>query len=196
MIKLNVSEKTAFLIKNLSKGILWLFIIIAGFIIIRNNVDIDYQTWLKPFYDQPLYVYTIFSLSEVFFGIIPPEIFMLWATEYNSISQYVFIIALLSVLSYSAGIIGFWFGVYLNQTKLYHWFKKKVFGKYEYYVRKFGVYIIIVASLTPIPYSGISMLIGAVKFPFKKFLLNSLMRFVRFALYAFIIWEFGRVSIV
>ena len=54
---------------------------------------------------------------------------------------------------------------------------------------RYGGFLVIVASLTPIPSTGVPMLVGLLKFPLKNYLLFSLFRFVRFAVYGFIIWE-------
>lgn len=182
-------EKYQFFFRNLAKGFLWLGVLIGGFILFKKYVSIDYLDWLKPVYQRPVVVYLIYSASEILFGIIPPEIFMMWALRSGSVSVYVQHMSLLSVISYGAGVLGFLIGRYLKHTQFFMIFKKRVFGKYEKYLYRFGAFIIIVAAVTPLPFSGVSMLIGSVEFPFKKYLLFALTRFLRFVVYSFIIWE-------
>ncbi len=182
-------EETQFFVKNLIRGLLWLTVLVGGYIIFKKNVDFDYMEWLKPIWDHPLLVYSIFTLSEIIIGIIPPEIFMIISAEKNIVSEYVTSIIVLSFISYGAGFAGYWIGIYFNHTKYYRYLKRKYFGKYEKYLNKFGMFLVIVASLTPLPFSGIAMLVGSVRFPMKKFLLFSLFRFLRFAVYASIIWQ-------
>lgn len=182
-------EKFQFFFRHLARGLLWLGILIGGFILFKKYVSIDYLDWLKPVYERPLVVYAIYSASELLFGIIPPEIFMMWALRDGNVGVYAQHILLLSVISYAAGVIGFLIGRYLQHTQFFNIFKNKVFGKYEKYLYRFGAFIIIVASVTPLPFSGVSMLIGSVEFPYKKYLLFALTRFLRFAAYSFIIWE-------
>lgn len=182
-------EKFNFLLRNLAKGFLWLALLVGGFIIFKKYVSIDYFSWLQPVYEKPLLVYGIYTASEVLFGIIPPEIFMMWGLRSGSLSDYMITIAILSIISYIAGMIGFLIGRYFERTRFFKIFKKRVFGKYEKYLRRFGAFIIIVASLTPLPFSGVSMLIGSVDFPFRKYLLFALFRFMRFGAYSYIIWQ-------
>lgn len=182
-------EKLRFFFRHLARGLLWLGVLVGGFIFFKNNVNPDYLEWLKPVYERPLVVYSIYSASELLFGIIPPEIFMMWALRDNILMNYIETIILLSVISYIAGVIGFLIGRYLENTRFFKIFKKRVFGKYEKYLYRFGAFIIIVASVTPLPFSGVSMLIGSVDFPPRKYLLFALTRFLRFAAYSIIIWE-------
>jgi membrane protein YqaA with SNARE-associated domain len=93
------------------------------------------------------------------------------------------------MISYLAGIAGYWIGVYLNHTRFYRILKRRVFGKYQVYLNKFGTFLIIVAALTPLPFSGIAMLVGSSRYPFKKYIVYSSFRFLRFVIYSYIIWE-------
>ena len=182
-------EKFQFLFKHLGRGLLWLSLLVGGFIIFKNNVSLDYLDWLKPVYERPTIVFLIYSASELLFGIIPPEIFMIWSLRSGEVNIYIQQIALLAIISYSAGVVGFMIGRYLQNTRFFKVFKKKVFGKYEKYLYRFGAFIIIVAAVTPLPFSGLSMLVGSVEFPFKKYLLFASFRFLRFVAYSMIIWE-------
>jgi len=182
-------EKLRFFLSHLLRGLLWLGFLIGGFIIFKKYVDVDYLDWLKPVYERPGLVFLIYSASELFFGIIPPEIFMMWSLRDNNFTAYLVNIALLAVISYAAGFVGYLIGRYLENTRFFKVFKKRVFGRYEKYLYKFGAFIIIVAAATPLPFSGVSMLIGSVDFPLSKYLLFALTRFVRFFVYSLVIWE-------
>lgn len=182
-------KKSTFLFRNLFKGLIWLAFIIVLFILYKKFVHVDYLSWLTPVSDNPEIVYSIFLVSEIAVGIIPPEIFMIWALRYGNLSGYIGIIASLAVISYLAGIIGYFIGRYLNTTILYRFFRRKFLGKSEKLLNIYGLYLIIVAAITPVPFSGVAMLIGSVRYPFRKYVLFSLTRFVRFAAYSWIIWE-------
>ncbi len=184
-----LSDKTKFLLKNLLRGITWLAIIISVFLAYKKFGKAILFEWLEPMLSQPHLVFAIFLTSEIVFGIIPPEVFVLWALRGNSLIDYAGIVMLLAALSYGSGIIGFFIGRYLKNTRFYRILRYKRFYKYEAKLREYGLYLIIVAALTPLPYSAISMLVGAVRFPFKKFVFYSLTRFIRFATYSWIIWE-------
>ncbi len=186
---MKINEKYSFLFRNLLKGLLWLVGIIVIFKLSEYFLGDRVEQFLKYSEDKYLLIFSIYSLSELVFGVIPPELFMIWATEHNSIEKYTFIIMLLTVLSYIAGVIGYAFGSFFNSTRLYRYLRRKRFKKLEHYLNKFGGFLVIVSALTPIPFSATSMLMGAAKYPFKSYLIYSLFRFVRFIVYAFIIWE-------
>lgn len=54
-----------FLIRNLLKGFVWLAVIIAAFVFVKYNVDVDYYAWLEPIYTNTGLIYLIFLISEV-----------------------------------------------------------------------------------------------------------------------------------
>lgn len=182
-------DRRRFLLKNLLRGFLWLAVIVIGFIYLRKNYDFTMETVLGPVYDQPTIVYLIFLASEVIFGIIPPEFFMIWSLRNEMIMAYINNVIALSAISYVAGIIGFGIGAYLKNTRFYRIMKIRVFGKFEKHLNNYGGFIVIVASLTPLPFSGIAMLVGSVHYSFKKYLWFSLFRFLRFIAYGIVIWE-------
>ena len=184
-----MSDRTKFLLKNLLRGLIWLTLILFAFVFIKNNVDIETYEKYKHYLDNDTRVYTIYSLSELFFGILPPELFMIWALDKGDLQIYTTINILLAFISYAAGWVTYLFGRYLHSTIFYRFIRSKFLRKYERLLNTYGVYLIIVAAITPIPYSAVCMLVGSVKFPFRKFLFYTLFRFLRFMVYAFIIWE-------
>ena len=173
-------DRRRFLLKNLLRGFLWLGAIVFAFIYARKNYDFTLQSVLGPMYDQPTIVYLIFLASEVIFGIIPPEFFMIWSLRSEVLNTYIGNIVALSSISYVAGIIGFGIGAYLKNTQFYKEMKKRVFGKFEKHLNNYGGFLVIVAALTPLPFSGIAMLVGSVHYSFKKYLWFSLFRFYAF----------------
>ncbi|MEM9896212.1 MAG: VTT domain-containing protein [Bacteroidota bacterium] len=182
-------NKRRFLVSNLLKGLVWLIIIVGGYFYLKKNYDFTLEAILGPVYDQPTIVYLLFLASEVIFGIIPPELFMIWSLRNEVLSDYISNIFALSIISYLSGVLGFLIGQYLNNTQFYKQMKKRVFGKFETHLNNFGGFLVIVAAVTPIPFSGIAMLVGSVRYPFRKYLVFSLFRFVRFLVYSVIVWE-------
>lgn len=183
------SERTRFLLRNLLKGMLWLAILVTANILAKKHLDFDFREILGPLYDSPTSIFLIFLVSEVVFGIIPPEIFMFWALRNEILSDYVANIIALSLMSYAAGVIGYYLGSYFNSTKIYRLLRKNYLGRYEKLFNQYSGFLVIVAALTPLPFSGICMLVGAVKYSFRKFIWFSLFRFARYIVYAAIIWE-------
>ncbi len=162
---------------------------VVAFVWAKHELGDGYINWLQPIYEKPIAVFSIFLTSEILIGIIPPELFMIWAARNGVIADYVGNIALLATVSYLAGFIGHRIGTYLNQSKFYRLMKRNFFGKYEKYIKNFGGFIIIVAALTPVPFSGIAMMMGSLRYPIERYMFFALFRFVRFGVYGFIIWE-------
>ena len=183
------TEKTQFLARNLGRGLLWLTLIIGGYVLAKKYFNFDIAEIMGPLYDMPVLIFSIFLVSEVVFGIIPPEFFMIWSARHGEIDLYIQNVAVFTAMSYFAGVIGYFIGSYFNSTKMYAYIKKNFLGKTEEQFNRFGGFLVIVAALTPLPFSGICMLTGAVKYSFRKFLVIALSRLIRFTLYAYIIWE-------
>ena len=183
------SEKQIFLIKNFLRGFLWFLILIVAFFLIRTYFPANFNKFLAPFYEQPILIYLIYTLSEVVFGIIPPELFILWAVENSGFSHFILILLLLFILSYLAGILGFYIGRLLSSGVYFRYLRKRFLGKYHTLLNKYGMFLILVAALTPLPYSAISMLVGSLNYSFKKYLFYASSRILRFAIYGIIIWE-------
>lgn len=187
------SSKGRFFLSNFLRGLFILAIFVVIFILFKKYIHVDYLEWLKPVYDNPILVFLIYTVSEIVFGIIPPEIFFIWSTRTADPDLYIFYISLLAVISYLAGLIGFYIGVKLNETIIYRWIKRKYLIKYQKYLNTYGPFVIIVAALTPIPFSGISMLIGSVGYPFRKYWIFALTRFLRYGAYSVIFWEINLI---
>lgn len=185
----SAAERTRFLVTNLLKGLAWLAILITAYILAKKYLDFDLKEWLGPLYDNAPVIYTIFLTSEVIFGIIPPEIFMFWSARHEDLGIYIQNVAALSAISYAAGLIGYYIGSYFNTTRFYRAMKKNVFGKFEEHFNNYGGFLVVVAALTPLPFSGICMLVGAVRYSLRKFIWFSLFRFLRYIVYAAVIWE-------
>jgi len=182
-------ERADFFLRQLGKGFLFLLVIIGGYILASKYFGFDLKEIMGPLYERPTLVFSLFLVSEFVFGIIPPEFFMIWSQRHGDLSVFMNNVSLLMVISYVAGVFGYWFGAYLNTTRIYRLVKKRIFGKFEKHFYKYGGFLVIVAAVTPIPFSGICMLVGSLRYPFNKFLLFAMARFVRFTVYAAIIWQ-------
>lgn len=186
---MKISEKTRYLLVNLARGFGWLIFLLALFVILKKNLGNKSIELLHLITDRTVLIYSIFIISELAFGIIPPELFMIWALQEGEPVRYVFIIAQFSSLSYLSGIAGYFFGWFLQTTLFFRFVRRKYLRKYEDRLAQFGSYLLIVASLTPVPYSGICMLVGSARFRFRKLVIYTLFRFLRFFLYAWFVWE-------
>ncbi|MCD4735697.1 MAG: VTT domain-containing protein [Bacteroidales bacterium] len=189
MQALRLNEKYRFFLSNLLKGFVWLAVIIVLVLLARKYINVEFKEFLEPFFSRALLIIGIFTFSEVFFGIIPPELFMFWAARFESLSVYAGYILLFASISYISGIIGFFVGKYLSNTLYYRYIRKRLMGKYHSLLRKYGYFIILVAALTPLPYSALSLLMGSLDYPLRNYLFVALARFIRFFVYSAIIWK-------
>ncbi|MGB0431494.1 MAG: VTT domain-containing protein [Bacteroidia bacterium] len=189
----NQSEnKYHFLIRNVGKGLLILALFVVAFILFKKFAGNDYKIWFSEL--NPLLVFTIYSFSEIFFGIITPEIFMAWGIEQGGVKTYIKILIGLMLISYAAGYLNYWAGRFFRKLPIVRWFVMKRMYKYTKYLNQFGGFLLIVASTTPLPFAAICLLVGTASFSHKKFLLFTLFRLARFSIYGYIVWQAGSVA--
>jgi len=184
-----MESKQSFFFRNLLTGLVWLAIIVAMFIFTKHNINKDLLLKFEPIFEKTGLILLIFIASEIMVGIIPPELFLIWALREANLASYISYTILLSMLSYGAGITGYLFGRFLNTTRLYRYVRHRFLRKTEVLLNNYGLYLIVVAALTPVPFSGTAMLVGAVKYPGRKYAYWSLTRFAKFALVGWVIWE-------
>lgn len=187
-------ERYGFLIRNILRGIIYLGILIVLFLFFKHNQLFDFKGLLAPILDRDLLVLGIYAASELFFGIIPPEFFMIWAAVHHPMPGiYASIIVLLAILSYIAAYIAFLVGKGLHGGRIHRFVNRRLIPKYDHYIQRFGAFIVIVAAVSPFPYAAISMLVGAADYSKKRYLLFSATRFIRFAIYSVILWETAKL---
>jgi membrane protein DedA with SNARE-associated domain len=135
------AQRMKFLATNLVKGLLWLAVLVAAYIFARRYLNLDFEEMLGPLWDNPTLIFSIFLASEVIFGIIPPELFMFWALRNEVLSDYLGNVTGLALISYFAGIIGYYIGSYFNTTRFYRLLKRRVFGKFEKHFNTYGGFL-------------------------------------------------------
>ncbi len=123
-------------------------------------------------------VFTVFFISESFLGMIPPDLFVIWATKFES---PLLIMTVLGVLSYIGGVISYFIGSWLLKSKRIKAYSERVLDKYISLVRKWGGAFIIIAALFPFsPFSLVVIAVSLFKYPFRMYLLFGLSRIIRF----------------
>jgi len=187
------TSKYKYLLSNLLKGLLWLSLIVIFFFLFKTYFNDYYQDMMNQISHKPFLVISIFVISEVLFGIIPPELFMIWALHQGAPQNYFVYVFMLAMLSYVAGILGYIFGFRFSKTDLYQRLKDRIGNRLEKNVKRFGGFMIFIAAVTPIPYSAICMVTGAARFNFITFLMIGISRFTRFLIYGYIIWQVDQI---
>ncbi len=182
-------SKSAFLFKNLAKGLAWFAVFITIYIIYSEDIR-AYQKEINQLGDNMPLLLSIFTVSEIVFGILPPEIFMLiWQSE-GILSTYIINLSILTFISYGAGMLGYYIGNVFSKTSIYKKVHERFLQQYDRKLKKYGGYLVLVGAVTPVPFSATCMLAGSVNLSFKNFLLICISRVVRFAFYGWMVWKF------
>ena len=177
-----------FFIKNFIRGILFFAVAIVFYKVTFSYLDLSGLKEQIPFDLPSTFVFILFFMSELILGVIPPELFMIWAITSKPLSSYFIYVISFSVISYIAGFVAFLFGKYLHKTWIYEFMRKNIIGKYERKINSYGWLVIVVAAITPLPFSATCAVIGAIGFKRNKYLFYSMARFIRYAIYGFFIW--------
>lgn len=187
---MELNSKWKFVLQNAVRAIVALAVLLFAYLlfselVFKQNPDF----WIRQFYSNPKIIYLIYIGSEIFFGIFPPEIFMIWALNKGSLEVYVLNVAFFAVVSYGAGYVTFLAGRYFSRVIIFRFLQRKFFTKYLPMVRKYGATLIIIAAMTPVPWATITLLVGTTNFKTRSFLLFALSRLFRFALYGFLVYR-------
>ncbi|MCM4160789.1 short-chain dehydrogenase [Antarcticibacterium flavum] len=173
--------------KSVKKAIIPILIVVAAvlaldFYVLDLNKVLATVTETYP----PAGIILVFLLSESVLGLVPPELFIAWAGK----SLYpIFYLSLLAAASYVGGIISYFIGVSITKIPAIHRQMEVNLAKHIKNTRKWGGFLIIVGALLPIPFAITSIAAGFIRFPFMSYLMFGLLRFVRFYLYALVIFE-------
>ena len=192
---MKMNSKIRFLLMNGLRGTAWLLALLVVYFVIHEIIERNPQTWIDEFYSRPLLIYGIYLASEFFFGIIPPEMFMLWAINKGSSLHYLFNLLFFAGASYALGYVTFLIGSLFYKKNTFRKIKKKFLRNSWPQFKKYGLFLIIVAALTPIPWSAVCLIIGSAGYPSTRFLKFALFRVLRFAIYGYIIFQTHQFNI-
>lgn len=181
-------EYRSFLYKSIFRAVIYFLLIIGGLIFLNQFFGDEWREWIEPLKAYPELMFTIFLASETLIGVLPPEFFIVWAIDEN-IYQYVLYVLILALISMTGGLINFGIGKVILQSRGFRRFFLKVIRKYGPLYQRWGGVIIIISAFTHLPFAGISLVSGAMDFPFKKFILFASLRIVRFAIYGYVLWQ-------
>ena len=179
-----------FLGKNFLKLILILAGIVFAIFLLDWIFDLKHQQdVIQEIVDRmrPIYVFLFFFGTESFMGMIPPDIFIVWSKARFPEHPYL-LVTILASISYIGGIVAYYLGKLIRKSPRVRNHIKKKYEKNFDLIEKWGGLVIIMAALFPLPFAMISTIAGIVKYPFRQFLLFGLTRYIRFYLYAVVIF--------
>lgn len=180
-------SRSTFLWRNLIRGLVWFAVILTAYILAAEELAV-YEKEINSVGDRLPLLLSIFTVSEIIFGIIPPEIFMLIWQSKGVLSEYVVNLTYLTFISYAAGVLGYYIGRYFSKTDFYKRIHERYLKQYDQKLRRYGLYLVLVGAITPVPFSAMCMLAGSVHTPIDKFLLICISRIIRFAGYGWAVW--------
>jgi membrane protein YqaA with SNARE-associated domain len=182
--------RSSFLFRNLFKGLIWFAVIIVIFVLLEGYIQQNFKEHIDTIRANPGILYGIYTLSEVAGGILPPEIFMMiWIIDKIDLNGFITNLAILTIISYAAGILGYYIGKVFSKTKFYQErIREKYLKQYEGKLKTYGGYLVFVGAVTPVPFAATCMLAGSVNLSFKHFLLICISRVIRFAGYGAVVW--------
>ena len=163
--------------------LIYIVIMVPAIIIGKYLIDFDSIFKFITTRFQDWFVLTLFLLSESFLGMIPPDLFLIWSTKFES---PLLMATSLGVLSYIGGIISFLIGFMLTKRKRIKAYSERVLVNYMGMIRKWGGAFIIISALFPFsPFSMVVIAVSLFKYPFKLYLLFGLARIARFVIQGF-----------
>ena len=131
-------------------------------------------------------VLAVFFASETILGLIPPDLFIVWAKQFAN--PYA-VVTLLAVLSYSAGLVAYYLGYKMGAwEKISNIINVKFAAQFKM-LRSWGGLIIVIAALLPLPFSTMCLGAGMLKYSLRALLILGLFRFVRFYAYAAVLYQ-------
>lgn len=126
-------------------------------------------------------VLAFFLFSESILGLIPPDFFILWISEFDN---FYLMLSLLGVLSYIGGLGAYSLGVIIRKIPRIKNWVEKLYANHLDKIKKWGAVFIIIAALFPLPYAAVCTLAGTIKYPFPRLAYIGVFRIARFFIYA------------
>ena len=141
--------------------------------------------------DWAIALLALMAFSESVIFPIPPDPLLI-AVGVASPGSAIWVAALVTVMSVSGAYVGHWLGRRVGRPLLRRLVSESKVERAEALFNKFGVWAILVAAFTPIPYKVFTILAGIMNLPLRPFLLASLIgRGARFMTIGVLVFLFG-----
>lgn len=176
-----------FIWESLKKAF-WPIVIVVACLFLFNEYVYNINDGLHHFTEtvSRLTVLIFFFVSETLLGLVPPEIFIAWSKK---TPDPILNLAILATLSYSGGLVSYFIGKTALRIKSVKEYLEVKMAKNLKNTRKWGGILILVGALIPLPFSIACIAAGMIKYPFNKVIFFGLFRFIRFAIYAWAIFQ-------
>jgi membrane protein YqaA with SNARE-associated domain len=176
-----------FILDGLKSAFLPTALIVGGLFYVHYYViNINEALTLLTQRYSDLTIFSVFFASESILGLLPPDIWIAWTKNTDYPILY---LSLLAVLSYLGGVVSYLLGKAMLIIPSVNNFMFNKMSKHIANMRKWGGLLIAVGALLPLPFAMAAMAAGMIKFNFKNFLMFALLRFLRFVVYGFAIYQ-------
>ena len=172
--------------KGIKAALLFIIILVLLWLAQKFIIDTDY-IFASVIDNIPNWqVIVFFFFSEVGFGLIPPDFFIVWSQKFPS---PLLMITYLALISYFASFISYYLGRLLRRIPRIKLFLNSKLNKHVLKIRKWGGVLIMFTALFPLPFSLFNVVAGMIKYPFNQFWIFALARIPRFYIYAFFLYK-------
>jgi uncharacterized membrane protein YdjX (TVP38/TMEM64 family) len=118
----------------------------------------------------------LFLVSETIVSPLPPDAVLLLVAGSDLAAQWQGPVVLLGLMSMLGGHLAWLLGRQLGQTGLIRRLLGHRHGRIVNLTRRYGLWAVVLAAATPLPWSVTSLTAGALHLPYGRFLLGSLPR--------------------
>ena len=162
---------------------------------LHQITDILHQLsgWIESFAhsDWVIFVLAVVSFTESIISPFPPDPILIAAAVFNPAMALIFA-AVVTAASVLGALVGHWLGKRFGRPILNRFFSPSKVLRVEALFQKYGVWAIVFAAVTPVPYKVFAVTAGAMDMSLRPFILASVIgRGARMFLWAALAIVFG-----
>jgi len=151
------------------------------------------SAWITGFADSPwaMLILVVNSFTEAIFNPVPPDPLLI-AMSFLHQNMALVYAALVTVASVLGALVGHWLGLRFGRPLILKFISEKKVDRVERLFQSYGMWVILVAAFTPIPYKVFAVTAGVMELDRRTFIAASLVgRGARFFLLGGLIFFFG-----
>lgn len=186
-----IKPKNRYVLENVLRSLVYIGVLVFLYILAKYYFVDSLHDWIEFAKERKVLVFLMFFASELAFGLVPPEVFfVVFPKEDHGYASFIALMLLMSFMSYFAGTSIYLLGRFLGKKGNFRLFNQTWYLQYKERMEVYGSVLLVLACVTPVPYSTVCLVAGSQEYPIKKFLLISLTRIIRFAGYGSIVYFF------
>ena len=154
----------------------------------------ELSTWVTGFADSPwaVLILVVNSFTEAIFNPVPPDPLLIAMSFLHQNLALVYA-ALVTAASVLGALVGHWLGQRYGRPLILKFISEKKVDRVEQLFQSYGMWVILVAAFTPIPYKVFAVTAGVMELDRRTFLVASIVgRGARFFLLGGLIFFFGQ----